>query len=406
MGINFNKIDSSQQPVPTARPVGQTVSLVKEEPPKYDIVADRQEMTAQLVNSPEVDALVSKIQLDDVNTIVKFGAEAADKVSKASDVVLNNVNLSQLDDSSVMLNSLAKIMSVFDVDELQEDKQGFFGKIFANEKKRIEKILHKYNTMGDEVDKIYVQLKQYETEIIQTNKRLEDMFNANVDYYHQLVKYILAGEQGCREIEGYIAQRKDDLAVTGDSAIQFEIQSCEQALSMLEQRVHDLRVAESVAMQSVPLIKTMEFSNLNLVRKIDSAFIITLPVFKQALAQAIMLKRQKIQADAISALDQKTNELLIRNAQNTVEQSKLIAQLSSGSSIKIETLETTWQTIMNGIEETRNIQEDAKRQRVDAKARLENIKQDFYRNYHMPSGSNNNNNNFNRFNNNNYNRLG
>ena len=404
MGINFNKIDSSQQPVPTARPVGQTVSLVKEEPPKYDIVADRQEMTAQLVNSPEVDALVSKIQLDDVNTIVKFGAEAADKVSKASDVVLNNVNLSQLDDSSVMLNSLAKIMSVFDVDELQEDKQGFFGKIFANEKKRIEKILHKYNTMGDEVDKIYVQLKQYETEIIQTNKRLEDMFNANVDYYHQLVKYILAGEQGCREIEGYIAQRKDDLAVTGDSAIQFEIQSCEQALSMLEQRVHDLRVAESVAMQSVPLIKTMEFSNLNLVRKIDSAFIITLPVFKQALAQAIMLKRQKIQADAISALDQKTNELLIRNAQNTVEQSKLIAQLSSGSSIKIETLETTWQTIMNGIEETRNIQEDAKRQRVDAKARLENIKQDFYRNYHMPSGSNNNN-NFNSFNNNNYNRL-
>ena len=406
MGINFNKIDSSQQPVPTARPVGQTVSLVKEEPPKYDIVADRQEMTAQLVNSPEFDALVSKIHLDDVNTIVKFGAEAADKVSKASDVVLNNVNLSQLDDSSVMLNSLAKIMSVFDVDELQEDKQGFFGKIFANEKKRIEKILHKYNTMGDEVDKIYVQLKQYETEIIQTNKRLEDMFNANVDYYHQLVKYILAGEQGCREIEGYIAQRKDDLAVTGDSAIQFEIQSCEQALSMLEQRVHDLRVAESVAMQSVPLIKTMEFSNLNLVRKIDSAFIITLPVFKQALAQAIMLKRQKIQADAISALDQKTNELLIRNAQNTVEQSKLIAQLSSGSSIKIETLETTWQTIMNGIEETRNIQEDAKRQRVDAKARLENIKQDFYRNYHMPSGSNNNNNNFNRFNNNNYNRLG
>ena len=133
MGINFNKIDNSQQPVPTARPVGQTVSLVKEEPPKYDIVADRQEMTAQLVNSPEVDALVSKIHLDDVNTIVKFGAEAADKVSKASDVVLNNVNLSQLDDSSVMLNSLAKIMSVFDVDELK-DKPGFFDKLFGTDR--------------------------------------------------------------------------------------------------------------------------------------------------------------------------------------------------------------------------------------------------------------------------------
>ena len=29
---------------------------------------------------------------------------------------------------------------------------------------------------------------------------------------------------------------------------------------------------------------------MNLVRKINSAFIVTLPVFKQALAQAIMLK--------------------------------------------------------------------------------------------------------------------
>ena len=392
MGINFNKIENSQPIVPTAQPVGSTVSLVKEEPERYDIVADRQSMNAELVNSPEVDKLVSQIQLDDVNTIVKFGAEAADKISKASDVVLRNTDLSQLDDSSVMLNSLARIMSVFDVDELKDEKQGFFDKLFTSERKRMEKILQKYNSMGDEVDKIYVQLKQYETEIVQTNRKLEDMFNANVEYYHQLVKYILAGEQGCHEIEAYIAQRKDDLAVTGDTSIQFEIQSCEQALAMLEQRVQDLRVAESVAMQSVPLIKTMEFSNLNLVRKIDSAFIITLPVFKQALAQAIMLKRQKIQADAISALDQKTNELLIRNAQNAVEQSKLIAQLSSGSSIKIETLETTWQTIMNGIEETKNIQEEAKKERVDAKARLENIKQDFYKNYHvsLSGGSNNN----------------
>ena len=391
MGINFNKIEPIRQDVPTAQPVSPSVTLVKEEPKKYDIVEDRNNLTAQLANSPEVDRLVSQIQLNDVNTIVKFGAQAADNIAKASDVVLRNAELSQLEDSGTMLATLTKIMSAFDVDELK-DKPGFFEKIFANEKKRLEKILHKYNTMGDEVDKIYVQLKQYENEIVQTNRKLDDMFNANVEYYHQLVKYILAGEKGCREIEGYIAQRKDDLAVTGDSAIQFEIQSCEQALQMLEQRVQDLRVAESVAMQSVPLIKTMEFSNLNLVRKIDSAFIITLPVFKQALAQAIMLKRQKVQADALAALDQKTNELLLKNAQNTVEQSKLIAQLSSGSSIKIETLEQTWQTIMNGIDETKAIQEEAKRERVDARARLENIKQSFYSNYHMPSGTTGNNN--------------
>ena len=67
----------------------------------------------------------------------------------------------------------------------------------AGEVKQLDKILAKYHTMGDEVDKIYVQLKQYESEIKQSNRKLEEMFKVNVDYYHKLVKYILAGEQGC-----------------------------------------------------------------------------------------------------------------------------------------------------------------------------------------------------------------
>ena len=228
-------------------------------------------------------------------------------------------------------------------------------------------------------------LSQYESEIKQSNRKLNQMFEANVGYYHQLVKYILAGEQGCKELEAYIAQRQQDYENTADNAIQLELASLNNALMMLEQRTQDLRTAENVAMQSVPMIKTMEFSNMNLVRKINSAFIVTLPVFKQALAQAIMLKRQKIQAEAMSALDQKTNEMLIKNARNTVEQSKMTAQLASGSSIKIETLETTWRTIVNGIDETKQIQENARKQRIEDQARLENIKAEFNRMYHMPN---------------------
>ena len=382
MGIDFNKTPvQPQQPVQSQPVIDITPAEEKQE---YNIVAQRETWNTQLVGSKEVDTLVSRIDLSNVNSIVTFGADAANEIAKASDVVLRNVNLSQLDDASEMLGTLAKIMSVFDIDEIKENP-GFLDKLFGGQKKRIEKILGKYNNMGEQVDKIYVQLKTYESEINQSNKNLEDMFNANVEYYHQLVKYILAAEQGCQEIESYIGKRKQDLSDTGDTAIQFEIQSCEQALAMLEQRTHDLRTAESVAMQSIPLIKTMEYSNLNLIRKIDSAFIITLPIFKQTLAQAIMLKRQKIQADAIAALDEKTNEMLIKNAQNAVEQSKLITQLSTGSSIKVETLETTWKTIMDGIQETQAIQADAKKQRADAKVRLEQIKNDFYKNYHIPN---------------------
>ncbi len=378
MGLDFNKT-----PVQTQTAAAPAAPDVVEEVKTYDIVADRQQMNQELVNSQEVDALVSTIEINNLETIVTFGAGAAEEISKASDVVLNSLNMSQLDESSEMLGTLAKIMSKFDIEEIKDDP-GFFGKLFGNMRKQLDKILAKYHTMGDEVDKIYVQLKQYESEIKQSNRKLNEMFDANVNYYHDLVKYILAGEQGCHELEAYIAQRQADMEATGDQSIQFELTSLNQALMMLEQRTQDLRTAENVAMQSIPMIKTMEFTNMNLVRKINSAFIITLPVFKQALAQAIMLKRQKIQADSMAALDEKTNELLIKNARNTVEQSKMTARMASGSSVKIETLETTWRTIVSGIDETRSIQDNARKQRAEDQKRLEVIKQEFNQMYHMP----------------------
>ena len=389
MGLDFGK----KEPAAVQPAVQNEIEAVE----VYDIVEDRKQMNNELVGSDEVDALVSTIEVNNLETIVSFGAEAADEISKASDIVLNSMSMSQIDESSEMLNALSKIMSKFDIDEIREDK-GLFNKLFGNLRKQLEKILQKYHTMGDEVDKIYVQLKQYESEIKQSNRNLNQMFDANVGYYHELVKYILAGEQGCKELENYIAQRQQDYENTADNAIQLEISSLNNALMMLEQRTQDLRTAENIAMQSIPMIKTMEYSNMNLVRKINSAFIVTLPVFKQALAQAIllkrqkiqaesiaeqaiMLKRQKIQAEAMSELDKKTNEMLIKNAKNTVEQSKMTAKLASGSSIKIDTLEKTWRTIVNGIDETRAIQENARKQRIDDAARLDQIKKEFMETY-------------------------
>ncbi len=370
MGLNFG--NPSVQPA--AEPQVQTA--VEMEIVPFNIQADKQQLTEKMVNSEEVDKIVSTLSVYELETIVSFGNEVAENISKCSDGILNSINMSQLDNSSEMLNTLAKIMEKFDIDELKE-KPGLFGKMFGNLRKQVDKILDKYHTMGQEVDKIYVQLKKYEEEIKQSNQKLEKMFETNVEYFHELEKYILAGEQGIGEIQAYYDQRRQEFETSGDASIQFELSSLEQARVMLEQRVQDLRIAENVAMQSIPMIKTMEFSNMNLVRKINSAFIITLPVFKQALTQAILLKRQKIQADAMAALDAKTNEMLLKNAQNTVAQSKLTAQLASGSSIKMETLESTWHTIVSGIEETKSIQENAKKKREEDKVRLNAIKDEY-----------------------------
>ena len=377
MAMNFDRLGGTSAATATTAPApaaAAETSIIEVQP--YDIMEDRAKVVKELQSSPEIDTLTSTIDVTDLNSIVSFGAASAEEISKASDIVLRSMNLAQLDESSKMLVALGKIMDQFKIEEIQ-DNPSLFGKMFGNLRKQLDKILAKYNTMGDEVDKIYVQLKQYESEIKQSNGRLEQMFQANVGYFHDLEKYIVAGEQGCQEIQNYIDQRQADLEQTGDQAITFELQTLNQALQMLEQRTQDLRTAENVALQSIPMIKTIEFSNMNLVRKINSAFIITLPVFKQALAQAIMLKRQKIQADAISALDARTNEMLLKNAKNTVEQAKMTTRMAAGSSIKADTLETTWRTIMSGIEETKKIQDSARAQRQQDQAKLEAIKHDF-----------------------------
>lgn len=382
MGLQFTPGAAAQQQanleVETTANVTTTTSdaaleMKLEEAKNFNIMVKTDEIKQQLATSEEIDKLVSTINVNDSSTIVKFGQEAADEISKASDQVLNSMSIQQINDTGVMLKNLAAIMDQFDVKEL-EDKPGFFGKM----KKNIEKILNKYDTMGKEIDKIYVQLKQYEVEIDGANQKLNAMYDANLGYYQQLVKYIMAGEQAVKELDQFIEEYKAKVAANpDDGTIRMDLSNLQQMREILDQRVMDLKIAENVAIQTVPMLKTMEYSNLNLVRKINSAFIITMPVFKQSLAQAIMLKRQKIQADSLAALDEKTNELLLKNAQNTVEQSKMIAGMSANSSIKVETLQQTWQTIVTGIDEVQAIQDAAREKRKEDSKALEAIKADY-----------------------------
>ena len=345
--------------------------------PEFNITVAKSELQQKIIDSDEIDRLTAQIDVSNPNSIVTFGGPVAEEISKASDQVLNSMDINQINDSGKLLQNLAEVMNQFDSKELATEEKGI-KKLFSNAKKELDKILGKYHTMGEAVDKIYIQLKGYEKEISESNVKLDKMFTANLAYYEELLKYIMAGEQGVKELDAYIEeyQKKVD-ANPEDGTIRMDLNNLIQTREILDQRVMDLKVAENVALQTIPMLKTMEYSNLNLIRKFNSAFIITMPVFKQSLAQAIMLKRQRVQAEAMSALDAKTNELLIKNAENTVAQSKMTAQLASGSSIQVETLEKTWSTIVRGIEETKQIQEQARIKRAEDTKKLEALKDDF-----------------------------
>ena len=106
MGLDFSRTAAPAAMQQTAQEKNE-IEVVE----KYDIVADREQLNTQLVNSPQVDELVSTIEVYNLETIVSFGAEVAEEISKASDVVLNNMSMSKIDDSSQMLTTL-KIQAV------------------------------------------------------------------------------------------------------------------------------------------------------------------------------------------------------------------------------------------------------------------------------------------------------
>lgn len=347
---------------------------------ELDILEQSDIYKQNLRQLPEVQNLTNEIEVQNINSIIQFGQKASENISKISDELLASMKEVKAEEAGEMLVSLTKIMDKFDIKELENQKQeSFMTKLFKKAGETIAQLFQKYDTMGYEIEKVYVLLKRYESEIKESNNKLKKLYDGNLEYYKQLEKYIVAGELASEEVDMYIAQFSNDGTMNNEEK-HMMIQKLEVCKEMLQQRLYDLKVAENIAIQAAPMIQTMQMSNFNLLRKINTSFIITLPIFKQCLAQAIILKRQEIQAKSLKQLDDKTNELIMRNAQSTARQSVDIARMSSGSSVSIETLEKSYQTIIKGIEDTKAIQEENKAKRSENTIRLEQIKTNMKRN--------------------------
>ncbi len=306
-----------------------------------------------------LEQLTEQICVFDTQSIVTFGSGAAAEVAQASDGVLRTIRGSQLSDPAPLLESLGRVMGGFDPEELTgEKKKGFFRKKAGS----TDQILEKYRKMGEEVDRAYVSMKRYEAEIQTLDQKLKALFDSTFRTYRRLVEFIQAGEQGCGEIREHLTNMESSLLRNpGDAALQMDRDSLRHALTLLERRVQDLRVNEILALQSLPAIQTMRRNNLGLIQKIDTAFLVTLPVFRQALGQALARKRQQLQNQAMEALERRTRTALQQRPD------------SGGQSQ--EELEAAWHTIMDGIAQLQalrknaNVQQSAQENRLAAALR-------------------------------------
>lgn len=369
MNLNEQFADTSAQTT--------DVSLDLQKPELPAEMANAQAYKAELATLPEVKAMTNEINIQDTGTILAFGQKPSEEISKVADSILSGMRSVNQEEATRMLTDLTKLMDKFDIKDFEkmDDDKGFLSKLFNKAHAKLEAMFAKYEDLGKEVDKISTTLKVYQNDIQKTNTDLQHQYAAEVEHYHMLEKYIVAGEIAMKEIDEFDATIDTNTTLTEQDRL-MQHQKLAMIKDMLSQRIYDLQTAENVAMQACPMIQTMQMANFNLMRKINSSFIITLPVFKQCMIQAIQLRRQQIQAKSIQQLDEKTNELLLRNAQNTATQSVAIAQMAGSSSIKIETLRSTYETIKNGIEQTKQITEQMAQERQANSAELETLKND------------------------------
>lgn len=370
MGININSFSKDKNSVEVTE---NLPTVVEEE--NFDIMEYTNNKKNELRKSKEVEALTSLIEVENPDTILQFGRKASEGVARVSDSLLNTIKLNRNEENSKMLVHLTKIMDKFDLDDFQETKEpNFVQKLFKKANNAIEMMFQKYETLGGEVEKIQIELEQYERDIALSNKQIGSMLNENFEFYNELQKYIVAGEMAIEEMDNEILPFfKQKSETSGDQMDVVNYQELLKVYDMLNQRIYDLRIAENIAIQTIPMLRGMQHNNYGLIRKINSAFVVTLPVFKQCLSQAILLKKQELQAKSLKALDDKTNELLLRNAQNVSTQSAQIARMAGTSSVQIETLEKMYTTIKSGIDETMRIEEKNRVLIKDNTKRLEEL---------------------------------
>ncbi|MBB6444606.1 toxic anion resistance protein [Bacillus benzoevorans] len=335
------------------------------------------EMKLALRNDPEVQNLVRSIDERDQIQILEFGKEPAVQISRFSDQILHNMRTTKVEDSGELLKQLGRIMDKFDKKDFEKGSGGILGKLFKKSEKIVERLFGKYQTMGKEIDKVYVEISQYQSEMTQSTNMLENMYEQNYQYYLELEKYAVAGQMKADEIKMQQLPQLEARAAGGDQIAGMQLDSLRNAVELLETRVYDLEMAKMVSLQTAPQIRLLQRGNTKLIGKINSAFVTTIPIFKNGLIQAMAAKRQKLVADSMSELDRRTNEMLLRNAQNISQQSADIARLAGGPSIKIETIEESWDIIIKGMQETKAIEEENKRLREEGTKRLEQLQENF-----------------------------
>ena len=347
------------------------IATVEAPPTKNEVV----EFQARLENLPQVRNLTNEIDISNPATIHSFGNKAGEVVEQVSNKLLQNTKAIETQEIVGMMVDLTGVMNTFERADFDPDvdalagKKGFFRKMKAKVQMSLEDLVRKYENLNKDVDSIAQRLKGYTVQIDQANVGLNQMYEANKQAFQQLEMYVVASAIGLQEIQQEISRVSMDSNLSEEEK-QFYTRKLEDNYQLLEQRQADLKSVELVCLQMLPTISMMMKANNQLLCKINTSFIVTLPIFKMGIVMAIMSRRQELQNSAINQLEDATNRIYEENARRISQNASNIAKSVNTNVIKIETAEKVQGIILQGIEQVKQVEKDASVQRQQNMQRM------------------------------------
>lgn len=347
---------------------------------KEEVLPQKQTQKEEVpVLTPEEQKMVNdfaaKIDIENTNQILQYGAGTQKKMADFSDTALENVKTQDLGEIGELISNVVGELKDFDVQE--EGK--FFG-FFRKQTSKIENLKNKYDKAQANVEKITDSLQQHQVRLMKDSAILDKMYEQNLNYFKELTMYILAGKKKLEETRnGKLAEMKNKAALSGLPEDAQAARDLDEKCSRFEKKLHDLELTRTIAMQTAPQIRLIQNNDTVMVEKIQTTIVNTIPLWKSQMVLALGIAHSAEAAQAQRQVTDITNELLRKNAETLHMATVETAKESERGIVDLETLQKTNADLIQTLDDVMRIQMEGRQKRQAAEMEMHRMEEELKR---------------------------
>lgn len=347
---------------------------------KEEVIPQKQLQKEEVpVLTPEEQKMVNdfaaKIDIENTNQILQYGAGTQKKMADFSDTALENVKTQDLGEIGELISNVVGELKDFDVQE--EGK--FFG-FFRKQTSKIENLKNKYDKAQANVEKITDSLQQHQVRLMKDSAMLDKMYEQNLNYFKELTMYILAGKKKLEETRnGKLAEMKNKAAQSGLPEDAQAARDLDEKCSRFEKKLHDLELTRTIAMQTAPQIRLIQNNDTVMVEKIQTTIVNTIPLWKSQMVLALGIAHSAEAAQAQRQVTDITNELLRKNAETLHMATVETAKESERGIVDLETLQKTNADLIQTLDDVMRIQMEGRQKRQAAEMEMHRMEEELKR---------------------------